>query len=83
MSQGDYEHPAQCLYVLTDDNQPAIDDVRASSSYLSCLYDIARAQGKLQDPKGKTPAAAEERAITLSILACGPLLGADALPVTH
>ncbi|KAG6849976.1 hypothetical protein H0H93_002978 [Arthromyces matolae] len=33
---------AHCLYVLTDDNAPAISDVRADAGYISCLLDIAR-----------------------------------------
>lgn len=64
------EHLAQCLYVLTDDNAPAVNAVRSNFAYLSCLHEIAMAQDALRDPKGKAPAS-EERAITLSILACG------------
>jgi hypothetical protein len=61
--------PAQCLYVLTDDNPPIIDEIRADFSYVSSLLEIAKAPG-VQDLKGKNPAA-EERAVALSILACG------------
>lgn len=63
-------HSAQCLYVLTDDNTPAVNAVRSNFAYLSCLHEIAMAQGAHRDPKGKGPAS-EEKAITLSILACG------------
>ncbi|VDB84234.1 unnamed protein product [Peniophora sp. CBMAI 1063] len=63
---------AQCLYVLTDDNAPAVNAVRSNFAYLSSLHEIAMAQGAHRDPKGKGPAS-EEKAITLSILACGIL----------
>ncbi|KAI0308362.1 ARM repeat-containing protein [Multifurca ochricompacta] len=62
---------AQCLYVLTDDNPPVGDEIRANLSYVSCLLDIAKARG-VQDVKRKNPAT-EERALTLGILACGIL----------
>ncbi|KAI0032161.1 ARM repeat-containing protein [Vararia minispora EC-137] len=70
---------AQCLYVLTDDNRPVIEDVRSNSSYLSCLHEVAKAHGISQDPKGKTPAA-EERTMTLSLLACGILRNVSPIP---
>ncbi|CAA7264820.1 unnamed protein product [Cyclocybe aegerita] len=59
---------AQCLYVLTDDNSPAISDVRADASYISCLLSIARQE---QTQPLKTPV--DPRAVTLSILAAGTL----------
>jgi len=61
---------AQCLYVLTDDNPPVADQVRVNFSYVSCLLDIAKARGGVHDVKGRG-SAAEERTVTLGILACG------------
>jgi hypothetical protein len=55
---------------LTDDNPPVADQVRANFSYVSCLLEISKARGGVHDVKGKGPAA-EERAVTLGILACG------------
>ncbi|KAF8506519.1 ARM repeat-containing protein [Russula emetica] len=63
---------AQCLYVLTDDNPPIADEIRVNFSYVSCLLEITKARGGARDVKGKGPAA-EERAVALSILACGIL----------
>lgn len=60
---------AQCLYVLTDDNPPVGDEIRANLSYVSCLVEISKVRGA-PDVKGKTPAA-EERAVALGILGCG------------
>jgi hypothetical protein len=65
-----YGYKAQCLYVLTDDNPPAADQVRVNFSYVSRLLEIANVRGGVDDVKGKGPAA-EERAVTLGILACG------------
>ncbi|TFY75395.1 hypothetical protein EWM64_g8618 [Hericium alpestre] len=70
---------AQCLYVLTDDNQPAIDDVRANLGYAPTLLEIAKSFSGPADPKGKSPAA-EERTITLRVLACGILRNVSPLP---
>ncbi|THH20509.1 hypothetical protein EW146_g865 [Bondarzewia mesenterica] len=70
---------AQCLYVLTDDNIPAIAEVRADSNYTSCLLDIARSQGVTLNGKGKRPAS-EERDIAFSVLACGILRNISPLP---
>lgn len=52
---------AQCLYVLTDDNYPAISDVKTDASYISCLLSIARHVNANTDP----------RTVTLSVLATG------------
>jgi hypothetical protein len=60
---------AQCLYVLTDDNPPVGDEIRANLSYISCLLEISKVRSA-PDVKGKTPAA-EERAVALGILGCG------------
>ena len=61
---------AQCLYVLTDDNPPIADEIRANVSFVSSLLEIAKAAPASRDLKGKYPAA-EERAVMLGILACG------------
>ena len=52
---------AQCLYVLTDDNYPAISDVRTDASYISSLLSIARLVNTNTNP----------RTVTLSVLATG------------
>ncbi|KAI0003848.1 armadillo-type protein [Russula compacta] len=70
---------AHCLYVLTDDNPPVADEIRANFSYVSCLHAIAKAGRGEQDTKGKTPVA-EERAVMLGILACGILRNVAPFP---
>ena len=60
---------AQCLYVLTDDNPPVGDEIRANLSHISCLLEVSKVRSA-QDIKGKTPTA-EERAVALGILGCG------------
>jgi len=58
---------AQCLYVLTDDNLSAIEEVRADARYIACLSSIAR-----KEPNGTgSETKADPRSITLSILAAG------------
>lgn len=63
------------MYVLTDDNPPAIADVRADATYLSCLLSIAR-------PGVNEAAGADKndpRSTTLSVLAAGTSLD----PASH
>ncbi|KAF9015727.1 armadillo-type protein [Cyathus striatus] len=66
---------AQCLYVLTDDNYPAITDVRADGSYLTCLLDIARADVPQDISRSK-----DVRPTTLRVLAAGILRNLLPLP---
>ena len=68
-SKTDNVFTAQCLYVLTDDNPPVGDEIRANLSHISCLLEVSKVRSA-HDIKGKTPAA-EERAVALGILGCG------------
>lgn len=68
----DFIRAAQCSYVLTDDNQAAIDEVRHDAAYSSCLLDILR--GNQHDPKGKGKDLSEDRFETLKVLCCGEIL---------
>ncbi|TFK41883.1 armadillo-type protein [Crucibulum laeve] len=67
---------AQCLYVLTDDNYPAIADIRADGGYLSCLLSIAKAE-PLSNEKAKE---SDPRTIALSVLTAGILRNVSPLP---
>ncbi|KAH0838109.1 ARM repeat-containing protein [Lanmaoa asiatica] len=57
---------AQSLYVLTDDNRIAIDEVRSYAAYSSCLFDIVRCNE--HDPKGKSKDLSRDRFETLKVL---------------
>lgn len=61
---------AQCLYVLTDDNPPAAEELRTNGSYTSALLAIAQGQ----------PAADDIRGLTLRVLATGILRNVSPLP---
>lgn len=65
-----YSHPilAHSLYVLTDDNYPAISDVKADAGYLACLLEIVRS-GEVANGKAKEPS--DPRSVTLKVLAAG------------
>uniref|UniRef100_A0A0W0G4L1 Putative ARM repeat-containing protein n=1 Tax=Moniliophthora roreri TaxID=221103 RepID=A0A0W0G4L1_MONRR len=71
---------AQCLYVLTDDNEPATSHVRSDASYTSCLLSIARPNDKGPNVNGKKKAADDYRTITLRILVSGILRNICPLP---
>lgn len=58
---------AQCLYVLTDDNFPAIREVRSEGGYLSCLLAIAKPEGTANGKEKEK----DSKAVTLSVLAAG------------
>lgn len=59
---------AHCLYVLTDDNYPAISDIKADVGYLACLLDIVR-PSEVSNGKGKEPS--DQRSVMLSVLVAG------------
>jgi hypothetical protein len=59
------------LYVLTEDNPPAAEELRTSGSYTSVLLSIAQGQ----------PAANDARGLTLKVLAAGTLLNISPLPL--
>ncbi|KAJ7597426.1 armadillo-type protein [Mycena floridula] len=68
---------AQCLYVLTDDNDPAIAGVRANASYIASLLSAARLEPSALDSAKDI---SSHRSITLSVLASGILQNISPLP---
>lgn len=64
---------AQCLYVLTDDNYPAISDVQTDAGYIACLLSIARRENGGLDQ-------VDPRTVTLSVLAAGILRNVSPIP---
>ncbi|KAF5385007.1 hypothetical protein D9615_001213 [Tricholomella constricta] len=68
---------AHCLYVLTDDNYPAISDIRADAGYISCLLDIVRSTKALN---GKAKVPLDPRSTTLKVLCSGILRNLSPLP---
>ncbi|KAJ7902614.1 armadillo-type protein [Mycena olivaceomarginata] len=74
---------AQCLYVLTDDNYPAIADVRSDGSYIACLMSILTPDetSPPPNPNGKAPVdSPDPRAVTLRVLASGILRNISPIP---
>ncbi|KAJ6589162.1 armadillo-type protein [Mycena capillaripes] len=69
---------AQCLYVLTDDNYPAISDVRADGSYIACLMSIINPDENV--PNGKSAEGPDPRAVALRVLASGILRNVSPIP---
>ncbi|KZS92874.1 ARM repeat-containing protein [Sistotremastrum niveocremeum HHB9708] len=86
---------AQCLFILSDDNEPAIEALRTASEYVTTLIQIAHSPDP-QTPasngvNGKSKKAAEatteesqpvdsERKIALQIMSCGILRNISPLP---
>ncbi|KAF9469766.1 armadillo-type protein [Collybia nuda] len=68
---------AHSLYVLTDDNYPAIINVKADAGYLSCLLEIVRSD-EVTNGKSKEPS--DPRSVTLKVLAAGILRNVSPLP---
>jgi hypothetical protein len=59
------------LYILTDDNQPAIDDLKSSEEYVACLLSIVQRQDPVLNGKAKeTP---DSRPTMFRVLAAGKL----------
>jgi hypothetical protein len=63
---------AHCLYVLTDDNYPAINEVRSNAAYTSCMLEVVRLESGLLD--GKEKEIANKQSVTLSVLVSGMYL---------
>lgn len=77
---------AQCLYVLTEENPPAADEIRAVSAYITCLIDIARGDVKLSSkPNSKVgeslQSSSEVRVVAFKTLVCGILRNIQPLPI--
>ncbi|KAI0348220.1 ARM repeat-containing protein [Trametopsis cervina] len=70
---------AHCLYVLTDDNYPAIVEVRSNGAYTACLLSVARPD-EAEKPNGKGKAARDDREVTLRILCSGILRNVSPIP---
>ncbi|QRV80293.1 ARM repeat-containing protein [Ceratobasidium sp. AG-Ba] len=64
---------AQCLYVLSEDNPPAIQSIRSESEYIACLVAISTAPQTPND---------NERDVGIRVLACGTLRNISPLPAT-
>lgn len=74
---GTVSSAAQCLYVLTDDNFPAILETRRDANYVSCLLDIAKLE---PSRSGKEKESDDTRATMLRVLAAGILRNLAPLP---
>lgn len=54
--------------MLTDDNYPAIADIRADAGYVTSLLDIVR-PSEVSNGKGKEPS--DQRSVMLGVLVAG------------
>lgn len=59
------------MYVLTEDNRPAIDEVRSNGAYTACLLSIVKGDEEAQKPNGKGKDVSDERETTLRVLSTG------------
>ena len=66
-----FGHVAQCLYVLTDENPPAIEEVRSNAPYSSCILSIVQSQEGLPQANGKNKEIEDNRSVALQVLCCG------------
>ncbi|KAH8111844.1 armadillo-type protein [Phellopilus nigrolimitatus] len=71
---------AQCLYVLTDDNAPPIEELRANSSYTSCLLAVTRAESAPVPTSTEALEMAEDRLVSVRILSAGILRNIAPVP---
>ncbi|KAJ3879467.1 armadillo-type protein [Lentinula edodes] len=69
---------AQCLYVLTDDNDSASVSLKSNAEYISCLLSIAQSPNQPANGKGKD--INDHRLITLRVLSSGILRNISPLP---
>lgn len=74
---------AQCLYVLTDDNEAAIADLRTNSSYHTCLLAISQSPAPAQNGIAAPDLhdLAEERILSIKLLCAGVLKNISPIPL--
>ena len=62
---------AQCLYVLTDENSSAIEEVRSNAPYSACVLSIVQSREGIPSTNGKSKEVADDRSLALQVLCCG------------
>lgn len=63
---------AQCLYVLTDENPPVVEEVRSNAEYAACLLAVVRStDSPTTTTNGKKKEVSDERAPAFRVLCCG------------
>ncbi len=65
---------AQCLYVLTDENRPIIEEVRNNAEYTACLLAAVRSTDTPAKANGKEKDTSDARATAFRVLCCGTSL---------
>ncbi|KZT08776.1 ARM repeat-containing protein [Laetiporus sulphureus 93-53] len=71
---------AQCLYVLTDENQPVINEVRSNAAYTACLSSVVQSDTPAAQANGKSKAEIDERTLTFQVLCCGIMRNISPIP---
>ncbi|KAI0354660.1 ARM repeat-containing protein [Trametes cingulata] len=71
---------AQCLYVLTDENPPIIDEVRSNAEYTACLLAIVKLEEAAPKANGKDKDTSDVRATAFRVLTCGILRNVSPIP---
>ena len=74
---------AQCLYVLTDENAPIIDEVRSNAEYTACLLEIVRSSTTPVKANGKDKDTSDAKLSALRVLCCGTSSLPHSCPVTE
>ncbi len=64
---------AQCLYILTDENSPIIEEVRSNAESTACLLATVRTTEAAVKTNGKGKDTSDIRADSLRVLCCGTL----------
>ena len=65
---------AQCLYVLTDENYPIIEEVRSNAEYTACLLAVVRSTDSPVNSNGKGKESSDARVPAFRVLCCGAYL---------
>ncbi|KAI0800600.1 ARM repeat-containing protein [Fomes fomentarius] len=71
---------AQCLYVLTDENPPVVEEVRSNAEYTACLLAVVRPTDSPATTNGKEKDVSDERAPAFRVLCCGILRNISPIP---
>ncbi|KAI0714810.1 ARM repeat-containing protein [Earliella scabrosa] len=71
---------AQCLYVLTDENYPIIEEVRSNAEYTACLLAVVRSTDSPVNSNGKGKDSSDAPVPAFRVLCCGILRNISPIP---
>ncbi|CCL98163.1 uncharacterized protein FIBRA_00157 [Fibroporia radiculosa] len=71
---------AQCLYVLTDENMPAVGELRSNAAFTTCLLSVIQSDQPAQPNSKNHAIPIDDRGLIFRVLCCGILKNIAPVP---